>query len=327
MSKKQDPRGSAPSSYPGIIYDAIQKLLEWIRNGRWGKLHFAVTALALFNIAALLLVVVSASRGNLFRVLLDYNDNEAVLIPASRLWCNTGFQVRSGKKYELCFSGSVNTSLGRLVAHQWSQIRTPYRWVHSPEQATPNLPGDPAKYSERGLIFEGAPFGALLLYVAANNSEVQQLISNPRAYDPDHIWYMNAPGANSWVTATPNRDGVLCAIVNDIYLDKGSHFSHNSAEAGSIWENLVAAKTAKDSTNPRPLQRTDVGRHYPNQVAQFLFLYNQNLPDDTEGTAREYIQRREKKQYDEWLRGEEGFFYDDNVGAYLLRARVARGWF
>jgi len=101
-----------------------------------------------------------------------------VLVPASKLWVNSGIRIQPNQKITMRASGYVNLAIHRLVSSAVADVPPPYIWS-GPEGTVIDRKYPLYKRREE-LLIEKRALPGQLLYVAVRDSEVPPSEHNPR---------------------------------------------------------------------------------------------------------------------------------------------------
>lgn len=101
-----------------------------------------------------------------------------VLVPASKLWVNSGIIIKPGQKVTMRASGYVNLAIHRLVSSAEVDVLPPYGW--SDPNGIMIDRNRPLYQRRKELLIEKRALQGQLLYIAVRDSEVSPSENNPR---------------------------------------------------------------------------------------------------------------------------------------------------
>ncbi|MCW5211548.1 hypothetical protein VU04_01385 [Desulfobulbus sp. TB] len=101
-----------------------------------------------------------------------------ILVPANKLWINSGITIQPGQKITMRASGYINLAIHRLISSANTDVLPPYSWSDTTGTV---LDGTRPLYKRREeLLIEKRALLGQLLYVAVRDSEVPPSQNNPR---------------------------------------------------------------------------------------------------------------------------------------------------
>jgi hypothetical protein len=128
-----------------------------------------------------------------------------VLVPASKLWVNSGIRIQPKQKITMRASGYVNLAIHRLISSAEADVPPPYAWS-GPEGTV--LDGNCPLYKRREeLLIEKRALLGQLLYVAVRDSEVPPSVNNPR---PERIHALKS--GNAYANISTERETLYFTV-------------------------------------------------------------------------------------------------------------------
>jgi hypothetical protein len=218
----------------------LLNLLEQLWNLSKSKVARLIMLLML---SALLVLVPVLVLNNLLAVELKFNQegtsvlmrgNEPskaiVLLPANKLWLNTGLAVKSGQQLKISATGSINLAVHRLVAATKAHQPLEPGWMDpNGNQGTSsrNIDEQRKKY----LIDPNSEYGVLIAGIV-HQGKPDLGKDNPKA---DEIYVVG-----KWNSFRSKEGGTLWLVVNDAVLNEN---------AGEIY---VGSQKLLDQSYPPP---------------------------------------------------------------------------
>jgi hypothetical protein len=136
-----------------------------------------------------------------------------LLLPANKLWLNTGFQVKPDQKVKISATGSVNLGIHRLVEAAYTHDSPRWNWTDPEGNQESSRPTPIDKAVKQLFIEPDRKPGVLLASVIPNNNETLGKY-NPK---PKGIQQIGKEGEIS-----SKEGGTLWLVVNDAVLNKNA---------------------------------------------------------------------------------------------------------
>lgn len=206
-------------TFPDLIHDLIFTTRGLIATG---VLLFVITT----SIISVILVTgksktrIQVTSGGATLIQIDGRDRSAVfLLPASRLWANTGLRVKKGDCLHIRATGRTNLAGHRLFESANQDTIPPLAWVDA--DGDTEIPAFQARLKQdikrlENLIDPNSKPGTLLAYLAIEKQD-QPDFNHPRGMDKGKLLKI---GSDWYIKAPDEGDFTLYLSVNDIFLTK-----------------------------------------------------------------------------------------------------------
>jgi hypothetical protein len=135
------------------------------------------------------------------------SSKETVLLPANKLWLNTGLQIKPGQEVKITATGSINLAIHRLVEAAHTHKYPRWGWME-PEGGQPLNPAHQDLRIKQYLISPDNNYGVLLACITTDDLGK----SNPKPKNVSVI------GRNASIKS--EKRGKLWLVVNDAVLNK-----------------------------------------------------------------------------------------------------------
>jgi hypothetical protein len=205
----------------------LQRLMATLR-GLLGRINLrfivitAMTLIALYGFFILNKTIEIVFRDDGATVLLRGSEPKSVvvLLPASRLWLDSGIELKPGQKVNVSASGAINLSVHRLTEAAQNTIPPKHGWT------TPSGVKDRDdlrcidQIRESLLIEPRASYGSLLAYIKPANA-AEPNVKNPI---PPNIQVINSPSSQLGYSNPDGLKGRLYFTVNDIVLKNDAKY-------------------------------------------------------------------------------------------------------
>lgn len=149
-------------------------------------------------------------------VVTDRNEvtKTLILLPANRLWLDTGLEVKKGQSVTITASGSINLAAHRLVEAMKDHKRPPFGWI-GPDGGKYPYPRSFDNKRSKSLIFPDPDYYGALLACIVPAGDLPLGLKNPK---PNGIKRIGSRGS-----ITAEATGSLWLVVNDVILTEQSH--------------------------------------------------------------------------------------------------------
>jgi hypothetical protein len=137
-----------------------------------------------------------------------------VLLPASRLWLDSGLELKPGQKVNVSASGAINLSVHRLSEAAENTIPPRHGWTTPSGVKGRDDLRCIDQIREPLLIEPKASYGSLLAYIKPANA-AEPNVKNPI---PSNIQVINSPSSQLGYSNPDGLQGRLYFTVNDIVL-------------------------------------------------------------------------------------------------------------
>jgi len=189
-------------------------------------LRFCIAVAFILGLVAFVTWIVVTNLPSAQRLAISFNDEGAtiisidnqpskalVLLPASKLWTNTGLIIRPGQKISIAATGFVNLAIHRLVDAANNDDRPRHGWVGPEGAAEGDLRNErPVDRLRKPLRIEPkVGFGCLLAYIRPEGKPDPGR-ENPR---PEGIHVFNKQSSELTYKDSEDRVGTLFLTVND----------------------------------------------------------------------------------------------------------------
>ena len=206
-------------TFPDLIHDFFFTTRGLITTG-------ALLLLATASVVSVILVTgksktrIQVTSGGATLIQVDGRDRSAVfLLPASRLWANTGLKVQKGDCLKIRATGRTNLAGHRLLESAVQDTIPPFPWVDADGKTEvpafqKRLLNDIKRKSNQ--IDPNSSPGTLLAYLGIEQQDEPSFI-NPRGMDKGKLrrigsnWHLKAPDDGTFT---------LYLSINDIFLSK-----------------------------------------------------------------------------------------------------------
>ncbi len=139
----------------------------------------------------------------------------SLLLPANKLWLNTGIQIKPGQTVKITATGSVNLGIHRLVEAAYTHSRPRLNWT-DPEGDTGSSRPKPVDDGVKALFIKpGLNPGVLLAYVDVTGKDN---LDKYNAKSPEIEKEIEKIGKVGEISS--KQGGTLWLVINDAVLDK-----------------------------------------------------------------------------------------------------------
>jgi len=290
---------------------------ELVRGLSWSRvLSVLITALLLLPILKLYVAFVPEvfPRGILRQTEAGFaTERYSFLLPSNALWVDSGIVVGNSDTVKVQVSGSVNLAAHRLTWSSLADTRLSMKWIVYPGQPANSAGIDPERAN--GRLFDGAPLGAVVMYVC--EGEGCPTAEHPRPRATDRVFSVVTESLSKPRMFAPvDQSGRLYFSVNDVVPDQEPFFTGRE-DYDELADDL--ADMHKRFVNGSGLE---ISHENVRMVGQFYGRWFGWAPPRSVEIEERVARRWERLQKDP--KTLHRLFYDDNAGAYLVSVEVTR---
>lgn len=226
----------------------------------------------------------------------DEPEEAFYLLPASKMWANTGITLEPGQKISITASGYVNLAFHRLSNSAVNDEQPRHSWI-GPDGGELNKPSEYDHMRKKNLIDTRSSFGKLLAVLVPSGAPTP----GPRCPRPENIQVVGSHNDN--IVNQSGKNSMLWLVVNDTYLIDDS-LSMNAYIGNEKALRNKVLEVSKDTID----------------------VLRESVPKDSlENYIINRIELEKKSKRDKWyqIRDEQYWhmWWDDNIGFYLVQIK------